>query len=88
MPEFASSLTLQFLSWIACRPRTYADAMDAWRTSCPRLSIWEDALADSLIQVEGGNSLDTCRVSLTERGQMMLDRAMRPADQPDVHSPP
>ena len=28
--------------------------MDAWRSSCPRLAIWEDALADGLVQVKGG----------------------------------
>jgi hypothetical protein len=33
----------QFLEWIAARPRTYAETMDAWRTSCPRLAVWEDA---------------------------------------------
>ncbi len=37
-------LTMQFLEWLSERPRTYSDTMDAWRTSCPRLSIWEDAL--------------------------------------------
>ena len=40
----SAGLRLQFLSWVAASPRTYAEAMDAWRTSCPRLSVWEDAL--------------------------------------------
>ena len=31
-------LTIQFLEWLSERPRTYGDVMDAWRTSCPRLS--------------------------------------------------
>ena len=35
-------LTIQFLDWIAEASRTYAEVMDAWRTSCPRLSIWEE----------------------------------------------
>jgi hypothetical protein len=34
-------LTIQFLERLSARPRTYGDAMDAWRTLCPRLSIWE-----------------------------------------------
>ena len=46
-------LMLQFLRWVAERPRTYADVMEAWRTSCPRMSIWEDAQADGLVQIEG-----------------------------------
>lgn len=42
---------LQFLAWIAERPRTYAQTMDAWRSSCPRLSAWEDATANGLVDV-------------------------------------
>lgn len=34
----------QLLSWIQERPRTYDEVMDAWRSSCPRLTVWEDAL--------------------------------------------
>jgi hypothetical protein len=37
-------LVLDLLEWIDSRPRTYAEVMDAWRTSCPRLPIWEDAV--------------------------------------------
>lgn len=47
-----SALTIQLLEWIADRPRTYAETLDAWRTSCPRLSIWEDALAAGLIDTD------------------------------------
>ena len=46
-----STLTEQFLAWVADRPRTYADAMEAWRSTCPRLSIWEDALGDELVRL-------------------------------------
>jgi len=38
------ALVLDLVEWIASRPRTYAEAMDAWRTSCPRLPIWEDTV--------------------------------------------
>jgi hypothetical protein len=37
-------LVLDLVEWIATEPRAYADVMDAWRTSCPRLTIWEDAV--------------------------------------------
>ncbi len=37
------ALVLDLVEWVAERPRAYADVMDAWRTSCPRLTIWEDA---------------------------------------------
>ncbi len=67
------SLLLQFLSWVAAEPRTYAEAMEAWRTSCPRLSIWEDATADGLVEVlpcDGPQS--RCPVTLTARGAALL----------------
>ena len=64
-----ASLTLQFLAWVAHRPRSYAETMDAWRTSCPRFTIWEDALGDGLVQVESGRS-----------GQVTHEWRSQPAD--------
>jgi hypothetical protein len=67
-------LLRQFLAWVAARPRTYGEAMDAWRTSCPRLSVWEDATADGLIELGAGASSQAERaVALTVRGAAMLD---------------
>jgi len=51
-----SSLTLDLLEWVARTPRTYHETMEVWRSSCPRLAIWEDALADGLVAVENDNS--------------------------------
>jgi len=59
-------LTRDLLDWIAHAPRTYRETMEVWRTSCPRLSIWEDAIGDGLVRVRGG------RVELTERGQAVV----------------
>jgi hypothetical protein len=50
----ASALTVQMLEWLAERPRSYAETLEAWKTSCPRLTIWEDALTDGLVSVERG----------------------------------
>ena len=38
------SLVLDLVEWVAREPRRYAEVMEGWRTSCPRLSIWEDAV--------------------------------------------
>ena len=46
------ALVQQLLAWIEERPRTYDETMDAWKTSCPRLSVWEDAVAEGLISIE------------------------------------
>jgi hypothetical protein len=58
--------TLQLLEWIAERPREYPETIEAWRSSCPRLTIWEDALADGLVRVHAG------RVALTPQGEASL----------------
>jgi hypothetical protein len=54
-----TSLTLQLLEWIAERDRTYTQTMEAWKSSCPRLTVWEDAVADGLVRVQRGNVLLT-----------------------------
>jgi len=38
------SLVADLVEWIATQPRPYADVMEAWRTSCPRFPVWEDAV--------------------------------------------
>jgi hypothetical protein len=66
-------LTIQFLRWLAEAPRSYGDAMEAWRTSCPRLSIWEDALRDGLVEIaSGGGAMRNARVVLTKAGEELL----------------
>ena len=62
----ATALTAQLLAWIAERSRGYAETMEAWQTSCPRLSVWEDALADGFICVDRGSVL------LTASGRAVL----------------
>jgi hypothetical protein len=44
--------SLQLLAWIAERPRTYVETIETWKSSCPRLTVWEDALSDGLVRVE------------------------------------
>jgi len=75
MAEPQQALTLQFLAWVADRPRRYGEAMEAWRTSCPRLTIWEDAISDGLVRIEGGAEapMRQAKVVLTERGRALLD---------------
>ncbi|HKG24087.1 MAG TPA: hypothetical protein VKB09_00480 [Thermomicrobiales bacterium] len=68
-------LTRDLLAWVARQPRSYAEAMEAWRSSCPRFTIWEDALADGLIRDESGSggTLGELQVVLTARGRAVLD---------------
>ncbi len=77
MPTVSLSM-LEFLSWVSARPRTYGDVMEAWRTTCPRLSVWEDAVADGLVRLESAGGMRQGRVLLTPRGRAVLD-GQRPA---------
>ena len=65
-------LTLELLTWISSRPRTYADAMEAWRSNCPRHPVWDDALADGLVEVARGGGAGA-EVRLTARGRAALE---------------
>jgi hypothetical protein len=77
MPGPVSPLLLQLLDWVSSRRRTYAEAMDAWRTSCPRLSLWEDALISGLVQVESDGPGQEAIVALTAQGRAMLEANQR-----------
>jgi len=67
MKQSANLLTLQFLLWVADRPRTRADVLEAWH-SCPRTSVWEDCVVGGLVRFENGDKT----VSLTARGRAVL----------------
>ena len=66
------ALTLQLLEWISSDRRTYAEVLDAWHSTCPRLSIWEDAILDGLVAFDGGATRDRSRVTLTQKGRALL----------------
>lgn len=68
------ALLLQLLAWIAARPRRYGETMEAWRTSCPRLPVWEDAVEAGLVEIVAGNEpgMRACEVRLTAAGRTRL----------------
>jgi hypothetical protein len=72
MPEPASLIMLQFLAWVADRPRTYAATMEAWHSTCPRLSVWEDAIIDGLVRIDNEAGRP---VRLTPRGSAILEES-------------
>jgi hypothetical protein len=77
---------LEFLVWVAARPRTYAETMEAWRTSCPRLPAWEDANEMGLVRIVQGASgkQGQATVLLTEQGTDILRRAQLGQGGPDM----
>lgn len=58
--------TLELLTWITARPRTYEDVVEAWKSNCPRLAVWDDAATAGLVTAG-----QDC-VALTERGLAAL----------------
>ena len=72
--EPLSASLREFLVWVARRPRTYAEAMEAWRSHCPRFTVWEDALAAKLIRCEPapGQQFGEAAVTLTGQGRATL----------------
>jgi hypothetical protein len=77
MTEQPSLAVVQFLTWVASRPRTYGEVKEAWRSTCPRLSTWEDALDGGLVRFEtdGRRVGDSAPVRLTAKGEAALGDA-------------
>ena len=73
MGESTNLLMLEFLSWVADRPRTYDDAMEAWQSHCPRQTIWEDAMIEGLIQIGRDDDIRNSDITLTHRGKALLN---------------
>ena len=72
------ALVLELLAWVARHPRTYGETMEAWRTSCPRLPVWEDATEHGLIAVVPGDAgARGFAVELTTEGRALLERNVR-----------
>jgi hypothetical protein len=79
MTDVIEPLILDFLEWLAPRPRAYDEVMDAWRTSCPRLTVWEDAMDRGLVRRERGEG-ERPVVAVTALGAALL--VARQAGQP------
>lgn len=57
------ALILDLLQWLANGEKTYEEVMEAWRTSCPKLPVWEDANDRGLITSERVNGQTVVRIS-------------------------
>jgi hypothetical protein len=66
------TLVLDLLEWLARRERTYEEVMDAWRTSCPKLPVWEEANDRGLLTREEIDGRFV--VGLSPSGRALLDR--------------
>jgi hypothetical protein len=71
MASEAKLLTVEFLKWVAARPRSVAEARQAWSSTCPLNCAWEDAISDDLV-VHGPDG----RLHLTADGRTRLEAAL------------
>jgi hypothetical protein len=72
MTDTIAPLIVDLLVWLDREPRAYQEVMEIWRTSCPRLTVWEDAMDQGLISRERRNGCTY--VVPTERGRALIAR--------------
>ena len=77
--ETTNPLILDLLAWLAPGPRPYAEVMEAWRTSCPRLTIWEDAVDGGFVVRQHDKGGSSPVVALTPLGRQALTASGRRA---------
>jgi len=63
MTDNVENLILDLVEWVARRERTYRETMEAWRTSCPRLPVWEDATARGFVETTLAHGCSVVRVT-------------------------
>jgi hypothetical protein len=66
------ALILDLLEWLAKSDRSYEEVMDAWRTSCPKLPVWEEANDRGLVERAETGALSVVRISPS--GRALLER--------------
>lgn len=60
--------TVELLTWVTARDRTYEDVVEAWKSNCPRYAVWDDAVTAGLVTAGRDG------VALTEEGLAAIAR--------------
>jgi hypothetical protein len=71
MADTLDPLVRDLVEWVAKEPRLYSEVMEVWRTSCPRLTVWEDAVDHGYVtrqSIQGRGAM----VMITASGQQFL----------------
>src|SRR5215468_1837692 len=72
----SENLVLDLLEWLGKQDRTYEETMEAWRTSCPKLPVWEDATDRGLISMDFAQGRNIVRI--TDAGLALLRQRRLP----------
>ncbi len=78
MSDTVDSLILDLLEWIGPASKPYDEVMDAWRTSCPRLPVWEEANRRGLLR-RSQDQDNRAIVSVSAAGSRLLDAHRSPS---------
>ncbi len=84
MTDPTDALLLDLVEWVAKEPRLYAEVIETWRTSCPRLTIWEDAV-DRGYLVRQPRAGEGVQVDITEDGAKFLRQHGRASHNASAH---
>ena len=68
------ALVLDLLEWLAVRERSYEEVMEAWRASCPKLPVWEEANERGLVDIHDAGGSSVVRVSAAGRAVLEGNR--------------
>lgn len=74
-PAVVDALALDLCATLACGPRAYSEVMEAWRTSCPRLDVWETVRERGWVVRRAGSAGPV--VALSDAGRAALQAAGR-----------
>ncbi len=89
MTDTVENLILDLVEWVGRKERTYDETVDAWRTSCPRFPVWEDATDRGLVERVFADGRSTVRATaaglklLQEKRPDCYERLRRQI--PDAH---
>jgi hypothetical protein len=72
MQDVITALIRDLVASVAAAPRPYREVLEAWRTSCPRLTVWEDAVDGGFVAL-ARDAAGEVQVVATERGRGLLD---------------
>jgi hypothetical protein len=75
MTNTVDALIFDLLEYVACKERSYDEVIEAWRTSCPKLPVWEEANERGLITRTRTNGHAV--VQITEAGRVFLESRRR-----------
>ena len=71
MADPLDALILDLLEWIGPEKKPYREVIDAWRTSCPRLPVWEEANQRGFVEYHRAQA-STTMVAISELGARFL----------------